>query len=118
MIKRISSDLKKLLKYFHVKFNLILQLIKRNSSDLKKLLKYFNGTKTFTFLFAVAPSRSGLPNKLTLYLKELELSVAKSGIGLPSGGSSRYLLVVHLVYIDKESPMNLDNYLNILLNCT
>ena len=37
----------------------------------------------------MAPSRTGLPNKLTLYLKELELSTAKLGIGSPSGGSSR-----------------------------
>ena len=33
---------------FHVKLNLILQLIKGMSNDLKKLLKYFNGTTTFT----------------------------------------------------------------------
>ena len=35
--------------FFYVKFNLILQLIKGISNDLKKLLKYFNGTTTFTF---------------------------------------------------------------------
>ena len=32
---------------------------------------------------------TGLPKKLTLYLKELELLVAKSLIALASGGSSR-----------------------------
>ena len=42
--------------FFHVKFNLILQLIKGISNDLKKLLKYFNGTTTFTFLLAVPPA--------------------------------------------------------------
>ena len=31
---------------------------------------------------------TGLPNKLTLYLKELEVSVVKSLIALASGGSS------------------------------
>ena len=74
--------------FFHVRFNLILQLIKGISSDLKKLLKYFNGTTAFTLLFAMTPSRTGLPNKLTLYLKELELSTAKLGTVSPSGGSS------------------------------
>ena len=75
--------------FFHVKFNLILQLIKGISNDLKKLLKHFNGTTTFTLLFAILPSRTGLPNKSTLYLKELEVSVVKSLIALASGGSSR-----------------------------
>ena len=55
--------------------NLILQLIKGISNDLKKLLKYFNGTTIFTFnLPARALSGSAaaiLPNKLTLYLKML-----------------------------------------------
>ena len=74
--------------FFHVKFNLILQLIKGFSSDLKKLLKYFNGTTTFTLLFAIKPSRTGLPNNSTLYLKELEVSVVKSLIALASGSSS------------------------------
>ena len=74
--------------FFHVKFNLILQLIKGISSDLKKLLKYFNGTTTFTLLFATPSSRTGLSNNLTLYLKELELLVVKSLIALASGGSS------------------------------
>ena len=74
--------------FFRVKFNLILQLIKGISNDLKKLLKYFNDTTTFTLLFAMAPSRTGLPNKLTLYLKELKVLVVKSLIALASGGSS------------------------------
>ena len=87
-----------------------MQLIKGISNDLKKLLKYFNGATTFTLLFAISPSRSGLPNKLTLYLKELEVLVVKSLIALA--------LVVHLAYIDKLYLMNLDNYLNILLNYT
>ena len=59
------------------------------SSDLKKLLKYFNGTTTFTLLFAILPSRTELPNNSILYLKELEVSVVKSLIALASGGSSR-----------------------------
>ena len=74
--------------FFHVKFNLILQLISGISNDLKKLLKYFNDTTTFTFLFATAPSRTGLPYKSTLYLKELEVLVVKSLIALASGVSS------------------------------
>ena len=75
--------------FFHVKFNLILQLIKGISNDLKKLLKYFNGTTTFTLLFAILSATTGLPNKLTLYLKEFELSTVKSSVALASGGSSR-----------------------------
>ena len=75
--------------FFYVKFNLILQLIKGISNDLKKLLKYFNGTTTFTILFAILSANTGLPNKLTLYLKEFELSTVKSSIALASGGSSR-----------------------------
>ena len=76
--------------FFHVKFNLILQLIKGISNGLKKLLKYFNGTTTFTpLLFARAPSRTGLPNQLNLYVKELELLAVKSATASSSGGSSR-----------------------------
>ena len=75
--------------FFHLKFNLILQLIKGISSDLKKLLKYFNGIITFTLLFTILPSRTGSPNNLTLYLKELEVLVVNSLIALASGGSSR-----------------------------
>ena len=75
--------------FFYVKFNLISQLIKGISNDLKKLLKYFNGTTTFTLLLATLSATTGLPNKLTLYLKELELSAVKSAIALSSGGSSR-----------------------------
>ena len=75
--------------FFHVKFNLILQLIKGISNDLKKLLKYFNGTTTFTFILAILLATTGLPNKLTLYLKELELSVVKSATASSSGGSYR-----------------------------
>ena len=74
--------------FFHVKFNLILQLIKGISNDLKKLLKYFNGTTTFTFILAILLATTGLPNKLTLYLKELEVSVVKSLIAFAYGGSS------------------------------
>ena len=77
------------LSFFHVKFNLILQLIKGISNDLKKLLKYFNGTTTFTLVFAIPSSTSGLPNKLILGMKELEVLVVKSLIALASGGSSR-----------------------------
>ena len=61
----------------------------------------------FTFLPAILLAITGSPNNSTLYLKEPELSTAKLGIGSPSGG-----------YIDKELLMNLDNYLNILLNYT
>ena len=68
--------------------NLILQLIKGISRDLKKLLKYFNGITIFTFNFATLSATTGLPNKLTLYLKELELLVAKLFARL-AGGSSR-----------------------------
>ena len=79
--------------FFHVKFNLILQLIKENSNDLKKLLKYFNGTTIFTFNLptrALSGTAAGiLPNKLTLYLKDVELSTVKTGIGSTSGGSNR-----------------------------
>ena len=75
--------------FFHVKFNLILQLIKGISSDMKKLLKYFNGTTTFTVLSVILPSRTGSPNKLTLYLKELELSAVKLATASSSVGSSR-----------------------------
>ena len=76
--------------FFHVKFNLILQLIKGISNDLKKLLKYFNGTTIFTFNLPTQAlsglAASILPNKLTLYLKDVELSVVK--FTLLSGGSS------------------------------
>ena len=78
---------------------------------MKKLLKYCNGTTTFTLLLAISSATTGLPNKLILYLKELELSTVKSAIALA-------FLVVHLVYIDKELLMNLHNYQNILLNYT
>ena len=43
---------------------------------------------TFTLLFAILSATTGLPNKLTLYLKEFELSTIKSSIALASGGSS------------------------------
>ena len=73
--------------------NLILQLIKGISNDLKKLLKYFNGTIIFTFNLltpAALPTTSvTLPNDLILYFKELELSAAKSATASSSGGSSR-----------------------------
>ena len=75
--------------FFHVTFKLILQLIKGISNDLKTLLKYFNDTTTFTLLSAILSATTGLPNKLTLYLKEFELSTVKSSIALTSGGSSR-----------------------------
>ena len=63
-------------------------MIKGISKDLKKLLKYFNGTTTFTFLLAILLATTGSPNNSTLYLKELELLTAKLGIGSTSGGSS------------------------------
>ena len=77
--------------FFYVKFNLILQLIKDISNDLKKLLKYFNGTTIFTFnlptLALSGLASSILPNKLTLSLKDVELSAVK--FTLLSGGLSR-----------------------------
>ena len=79
--------------FFHVRFNLILQLIKGISNDLKKLLKYFNGTTIFTFNLltpAALPATSvTLPNNLILYLKESELSAVESVTASSSGGSSR-----------------------------
>ena len=79
--------------FFHVKFNLTLQTIKGISNDLKKLLKYFNGTTTFTFNLTIPPTTFLSPNKLILYLKELELLAVKSLIALASGGSSRLYLI-------------------------
>ena len=76
--------------FCHVRFNLILQLIKGISNDLKKLLKYFNGTTIFKFLFTIQLVTTGLPNKLTLYLKDAELLAVKST--LLSGGSSIKLI--------------------------
>ena len=75
--------------FFHVKFNLILHLIKGISNDLKKLLKYFNGTTTFTFNLTIPPATFPSPNKLIFYLKELELLAINSSIELASCGSSR-----------------------------
>ena len=72
--------------FFHVQFNLILQLIKGISNDPKKLLKYFNGITTFRFIFGILLAATGLPNELTLYLKELELSAVKSATASFSGG--------------------------------
>ena len=63
--------------FYHFKFNLILQLIKGISNDLKKLLKYFNGTTIFTFNLptrALSGSAAAiLPNKLTLDFRPLNL---------------------------------------------
>ena len=74
-------------------FNLILQLIKGISNDLKKLLKYFDGTTTFTFNFltpaALSATSVTLPNNIILYLKESKLSAVKSATASASGGSSR-----------------------------
>ena len=53
--------------------SLILQLIKGISSDLKKLLKYFNGMTIFKSLLATLLTTAGLRNKSTLHLKELDL---------------------------------------------
>ena len=103
-----SSKVDNTHSFFYVKSNLILQLIKGISNDLKKLLKYFNGTTTFTFnlltLAALPATSVTLPNNLILYLEDLELSAVKSSIALAS--------------IDEELLMNLNNYLNILLNYT
>ena len=76
-----------------------MQLIKGISNDLKKLLQYFNGTTTFMLNLDIPlglppPAGAGvttifgLPNKLTLYLKESELLTVKSSIGSASGDSS------------------------------
>ena len=56
---------------------------------MKKLLKYFNGTTTFTFILAILLATTGLPNKLILHFKEVELSAVKSATASSSGGSSR-----------------------------
>ena len=57
-------------------FNSTLQLIKGISGNLKKLLKYFNGTAIVTFRkIPLASSATVIPNNLALYLKDLELSV-------------------------------------------
>ena len=73
--------------------NLILQLIKGISNDLKKLLKYFNGTTTFSFNLltpAASPATSvTLPNNLIFYFREFELLAVKSATESASGGSSR-----------------------------
>ena len=53
-------------------------MIKGISNDVKKLLKYFNGMTTFTFLLATLLVTTGLLNNLILYLKELELLAVKS----------------------------------------
>ena len=74
--------------FFHVKFNLILQLIKGISDDLKKLLKYFNGMTIFKFNLTIPPITFLSPNKLISYLKELELLAVKSAIALSSSVSS------------------------------
>ena len=44
----------------------------------------------FNFVILFAASSTGSPNKLILYLKELEVSAVKSAIALASGGSSRF----------------------------
>ena len=41
------------------------------------MLKYFNGTTTFTFNVATLLLTAELPNKLSLYLNELELLTVK-----------------------------------------
>ena len=68
--------------------NLILQLIKGISNDLKKLLKYFNGTTIFTFNLltpaAIPETSVTLPNNLILYFYTVKSATASS-----SGGSSR-----------------------------
>ena len=47
------------------------QLIKVISKDLQKFLKYFNGTVTFTFsFFPFAPSATKVPIRLGLCLNE------------------------------------------------
>ena len=74
--------------FFHVKFNLILQLIKGTSNDLKQLLKYFNGKMIFTFNLTIPPTTLLSPNKLILYLKELKLLAVKLATASSSGGSS------------------------------
>ena len=77
-----------------------MQLIKGISNDLKKLLNDFNGTTTFTLNIDIPlglpPAAGagvitvfGLPNKLILYLKELQLSAVRSATASASGGSSR-----------------------------
>ena len=77
-----------------------MQLIRGISSDLKKLLKYFNGTTILTLNFTILPSTTGLPNNLTSLSKDFESACVKSAIGLLSGGSSRYIDKVLLMNPD------------------
>ena len=53
-----------------------MQLIKDISSDLKKLDKYFSGTTIFAFFNDQSSSAASFafPKRLALYLKDVELS--------------------------------------------
>ena len=64
--------------YFLVQFNSrwILKLIKGISNDCQKLLRYFNGTAPFTFFNTPLPlTGAGYPKTLDLYLNDGELFV-------------------------------------------
>ena len=70
----------KTILHSHLSFNSTLQVINGISSDLQKLCKYFNGTAIVAFLKIPFGGFSAdwaalFPNNLTLYLKNLKLSV-------------------------------------------
>ena len=96
-------------------FNSTLQSIYRISSDLKKLLKYFNGVAIVSFFRVLfAPSASGFPNNLALYLKDLKLLLllsllAISEFKLPASSFKK----IHKPFVVSESYLSY-----ILLDCT
>ena len=59
--------------FFHLSSNSNLQLINDISSNLRKLLKYFNEKAIVAFFkIPFAPSATIFPNNLALYLKNLK----------------------------------------------
>ena len=65
------------IKYFvHLSFNSTLQLTNSISSDLQKLLKYFHGTSIVAFFkILLASPVSVLYNNLDLCIKDLKLLI-------------------------------------------
>ena len=69
-----ATDKKK--NFFYLRFNSALQLINDILRDIQKLHKYFNDTATVPFFrILFASSATMFSNTLTLYLKDLKLSV-------------------------------------------
>ena len=64
-------------QYFvHLSFNSTLQLINDISTDLKKLPRYFNHIVIVEFIKVIfAQSANLIPNDLALYLKELKVPI-------------------------------------------